>query len=100
MWLIPVAIEWGKWRLLRAVVNDTIDQIAASPDKPTSYMGWAWHSTYVLANFETDWDPVTNSGTPPKSKPRSDAIFVEMPGKVHTWAHSPDEVMQLIRQND
>jgi hypothetical protein len=100
LWAIPTAIEWSKWRLVRGVVVDTIDQIAASPNKPAIYMGIAWHSTYVLANVEIDWNLSTNSGSAPKTNPRSDAIFVEMPGKVHTWVHSPDEVMQLLREND
>ena len=100
LWAVPVALEWGKWRLLRKVVDDTLSEIAASPDKPAIYMGVAWHSTYVLANVEIDWDLSTNSGHPITSSRRSDAIFVEMPGKVHRWAHSPGEVMQLIRQND
>jgi hypothetical protein len=100
LWAVPIAIEWSKWQLIRRVVEDTISQIKASPGKPAVYMGVAWHSTYVLANVEMDWDLTTNSGTPPLSPPRSDAIFVEMPGKVHTWAHSPDEVLQLLKQND
>jgi|1186.fasta_scaffold435594_2 hypothetical protein len=99
LWAVPAALEWGKWRLLQKVVNDTISEIAASPEKPTIYMGVAWHSTYVLANVEIKWNLSTNSGSPITSKPRSGAIFVEMPGKVHTWAQ-PSEVMQLIRQND
>ena len=62
--------------------------------------GVAWRSEYVLANVEVKWDPLTGSGTQTSSTPRSDAVFVEMPGKVHTWARSPDEVMQLLRQKD
>ena len=100
LWAIPAAIEWGKWRLVRGVVVDTVNQIAASPNKPSVYMGRAWHSVYVLANVELDWNLSTNSGTPPKTMPRGDGIFVEMPGKVHTWVHSPDEVMRLLREND
>jgi hypothetical protein len=99
LWVLPLVLEWGKWRLLQTVVNDTITEIAASPDKPAIYMGVAWHSTYVLANVEIKWNLSTNSGSPITSSPRSGAIFVEMPGKVHTWAQ-PSEVMQLIRQND
>src|SRR5262245_32307705 len=93
LWAVPAGLEWCKWRLIRAVVVDTMEQITASPEKPAVYMGFAWHSAYVLANVEIKWDPVTNSGSPPLSAPRSDAIFVEMPGKVHTWVHSPNEVM-------
>ena len=100
LWAVPVALEWCKWRLVRGVVIDTMNDIAASPGKPAVYMGVAWHSTYVLANVEIDWNLSTNSGNPITSNPRSDAIFVEMPGKVHRWAQSPNEVMQLIRQND
>jgi hypothetical protein len=100
LWAVPVAIEWTKWRLLQTVVNDTISAIAASPEKPAIYMGVAWHSTYVLANVEIKWNLSTNSGAPITSTPRSGAIFVEMPGKVHTWVKSPNEVMQLLREND
>jgi hypothetical protein len=100
LWAVPASIEWYKWRLIRAVVIDTMDQIAASPGKPSIYMGVAWHSVYCLANVEVKWDLSTNSGTQVSSTPRNDAVFVEMPGKVHQWAHTPDEVMQLIRDND
>ena len=101
LWAVPVATEWYKWRHVQSVVIDTIDQIAASPGKPAVFKGFTWRTTYfVLANVEVKWDPLTDSGTPITSTPRSDAIFVEMPGKVHTWAKSPSEVMQLIRQND
>jgi len=100
LWTVPLAIEWGKWRLIRSVVIDTMDQIAASPTKPAIYMGFAWRSEYVLANVEINWDTSTNSGHTVSSTPRSDAVFLEIPGKVHTWVHSPDEVMQLLRQND
>jgi hypothetical protein len=100
LWSIPVVMEWYKWRLIRGVVNDTIDKIAASPGKPTIYTGVAWHSQYCLANVEVKWDPVTDSGTQMSSIPRNDAVFVEMPSKVHTWAHSSNEVMQLLRDND
>jgi hypothetical protein len=77
-----------------------MDQIAASPDKPAIYTGVAWQSVYVLANVEIKWDSLTDSGTLLSSTPRSDAIFLEMPGKVHTWVHSPDEVVRLLRKND
>src|SRR5262245_45034150 len=93
LWAVPVALEWCKWRLVRGVVDSTINDIAASPDKPAIYMGVAWHSTYVLANVEINWNLSTNSGSPITSSPRSDAIFVEMPGKVHRWVQSPNEVM-------
>jgi hypothetical protein len=100
LWAIPLALEWSKWRLIRGVVIDTMEQIAASPDKPAIYMGVAWHSEYVLANVEINWNSSTLSGHKVTSTPRSDAIFLEMPGKVHTWVHSPDEVMKLLREND
>ena len=100
LWSIPALMEWGKWRLVRGVVHDTIDKIAASPEKPAIYKGVAWHSPYCLANVEIKWDPKTDSGTQMSSIPRSDAVFVEVPNKVHTWVHSPDEAMQLIREND
>jgi hypothetical protein len=100
LWAVPAAMEWYKWRLIRAVVIDTMNQIAATPDKTVVYTGVAWHSRYCLANVEIKWDRLTDSGTLLSSSPRSDAVFVEIPGKVHTWAHSPDEVMQLLRQND
>jgi hypothetical protein len=100
LWAIPVATEWVKWRMLRAVVIDTLANIAASPGKPAIYYGVAWRSEYCLANVEVKWDPMTGSGTQTSFTPRSDAVFVEIPGKVHTWARSPDEVMQLLRQND
>jgi hypothetical protein len=77
-----------------------MSEIAASPGKPKIYMGVAWHSKYCLANIEVKWDPLTDTGTQISSTPRSDAVFVEMPGKVHTWANSPSEVLQLLRQND
>jgi hypothetical protein len=100
LWAVPVAIEWCKWRLVRAVVVDTMADIAASPGKPAVYMGVAWRRTYCLANVEVQWDPLTNSGNLVSFAPRSDAVFVEVPGKVHTWVHSADEVMQLLRHND
>ena len=100
LWSIPAFMEWGKWRLVRGVVYDTLDKIAASPEKPTVYTGVGWHSQYCLSNVEIKWDLKTNSGTLISSIPRSDAVFVEIPSKVHTWAHSPTEVMQLIREND
>jgi hypothetical protein len=100
LWSIPLAMEWYKWRLVRGVVSDTMDQIAASPDKPAVYTGVAWHSQYCLANVEVNWNSTTQSGTLATSTPRSDAVFVEMPGKVHMWAGSADEVMTLIRDND
>jgi hypothetical protein len=100
LWAVPAATEWIKWRMIRAVVIDTMTDIAASPGKPAIYYGVAWHSEYCLANVEVQWDPLSGSGTQTSSTPRSDAVFVEMPGKVHAWAHSPDEVVQLLRQND
>jgi hypothetical protein len=101
LWAIPAAIEWCKWRMVRAVVIDTMTAIAASPPgKPAVYSGVAWHRQYCLANVEVQWDPVTDSGNLISSIPRSDAVFVEVPGRVHTWARSADEVMQLLRQND
>jgi hypothetical protein len=101
LWAVPAAMEWYKWRHVRAVVTDTMNEIAASPGKFDCYKGFVWHTPYyVLANVEIKWDPLTDSGTQMTSIPRSDAIFVEMPGKVHTWAQSPSEVVQLIRQND
>ena len=63
LWSIPVVTEWYKWRLIRGVVEDTIDKIAASPGKPTVYSKLAWHSQYCLANVEVKWDQVTDSGT-------------------------------------
>jgi hypothetical protein len=100
LWLVPAAVEWGKWRLIRAVVVDTMDAIAASPEKPAVYMGMAWDSQYCLANVEVKWDPMTGTGSQVSSTPRNDAVFVEMPGKVHTWVQSPNEVMRLLREND
>jgi hypothetical protein len=100
LWAIPAATEWIKWRMIRAVVVDTMAKIADSPEKPAVYYGVAWRSEYCLANVEVKWDPLTGSGSQTTSTPRSDAVFVEMPGKVHTWARSLDEVMQLLRQND
>jgi hypothetical protein len=100
LWAVPAAFEWYKWRLVRAVVIDTMNQIAASPGKPAVYTGVAWNSQYCLANVEIKWDSLTDSGKQLSSTPRTDAVFVEIPGKVHTWAHSPNEVMQLLRQND
>jgi hypothetical protein len=100
LWFVPVAVEWCKWQMIRGVVVDTMAAIAASPDKPAVYAGVAWRRQYCLANVEMQWDPVTDSGTQISSTPRSDAVFVEVPGKVHTWATSADEVMQLLRQND
>jgi hypothetical protein len=100
LWLVPVAIEWGKWQMVRAVVVDTMAAIAASPEKPAVYAGVAWQRQYCLANVEVQWDPVTDSGQQISSIPRSDAVFVEVPGKVHKWARSADEVMQLLREND
>jgi hypothetical protein len=100
LWAVPTAMEWYKWRRIRSVVIDTMNEIAASPDKPAVYTGVAWHSTYCLANVEIKWDPLTDSGIQISSTPRSDAVFVELPDKVHTWANSPNEVMQLLRQYD
>jgi hypothetical protein len=100
LWAVPTAIEWGKWRLVRAVVIDTMDAIAASPEKPAVYTGIAWNSQYCLANVEVKWDPVSDTGAQVSSTPRTDAVFVEIPGKVHTWARSPNEVMQLLREHD
>jgi hypothetical protein len=100
LWAVPATWDWCKWQLLRAVVVDTISQIAASPDKPAVYYGVAWHSEYCLANVEVKWDTSTGTAIPLSSTPRSGAIFVDMPGKVHTWANSSNEVMRLLRQND
>ena len=100
LWAVPAAMEWYKWRLIRGVVIDTMSQIAASPGKPAMYMGVAWRSEYCLANVEVKWDSLTQSGALVSSTPRTDAVFVEIPGKVHTWAQTPDEVVQLLRQND
>ena len=100
LWAIPAALEWYKWRLIRGVVTDTMTQIAASPDKPAVYTGVAWNSQYCLANVEVTWNTTTDSGTLTSSTPRTDAVFVEIPGKIHCWARSPSEVIQLLRQND
>jgi hypothetical protein len=100
LWAIPVAIEWCQWRMIRAVVIDTMAEIAASPGRPAIYVGVAGHRQYCLANVEVQWDPLTESGTQTSSTPRSDAVFVEIPGKVHTWARSSNDVMQLLRQSD
>ena len=75
LWSIPVVMEWYKWRLIRGVVDDTLDKVAASPGKPTVYTGVVWHSQYCLANVEVKWDPVTDSGTHMSSIPRNDAVF-------------------------
>jgi hypothetical protein len=98
LWAVPVAMEWAEWRLIRASVTDTMSRIAASPEKPAVYNGFAKSDQYCLANVEVKWDLVTDSGTQLSFTPRSDAVFVEIPDKVHTWAHSPNEVMQLLRQ--
>jgi hypothetical protein len=100
LWAVPAAIEWYEWRLIRAVVVDTMAQVAASPHKPTMYTGFARHSQYCLANVEVEWNSLSSSGALITEKPRSDAIFVEMPGKVRAWVHSPDEAMRLLREND
>ena len=100
LWLVPAAVEWCKWQMVRAVVVDTMAAIAASPGKPAIYSGVAWQRQYCLGNVEVQWDPVTDSGNQLSSVPRSDAVFVEVPGRVHTWAHSADEVMRLLREND
>jgi hypothetical protein len=100
LWAFPAATQWCKWRMVRAVVVDTMAEIAASPGKPAVYAGVAGRRQYCLANVEVQWDPVTDSGNLVSSIPRSDAVFVEVPGRVHTWARSADEVMQLLRQND
>jgi hypothetical protein len=100
LWAVPAVMEWFKWRALRAVVDDTMSQIAASPGKPAVYVGTAWHSKYCLANVEIKWDPLTDSGTQMSTTPRNGEVFVEVPGKVHTWTRSLNEVMQLLRQND
>jgi hypothetical protein len=87
--------------MVRAVVVDTMATIAAAPPgQPAVYSGVAWRRQYCLANVEVNWDPVTDSGSQLSTVPRSDAVFVEVPGKVHTWARSADEVMQLLRQHD
>ena len=99
LWAVPATMEWFKWRVLRAVVDDTMSQIAASPGKPAVYAGVAWHSKYCLANVEVKWNPVTDSGKLITSTPRSDEVFVEVPGKVHVWVHSLGEIMQLLREN-
>ena len=73
-------------------------RIAASQGKPAVYSGFAKTQQYCLANVEVKWDVVTDSGTQLSVTPRIDAVFVEVPKKVHSWAHSPDEVIQLLRQ--
>ena len=100
LWAIPIATEWCKWRMVRAVVVDTMAQIAASPGKPAIYSGFAWRRQYCLANVEVQWDPLSDSGNQISSIPRNDAVFVEVPGRVHTWARSADDVVQLLREND
>ena len=101
LWLVPAAVEWCKWQLVRGVVVETMAAIAASPPgKPAVYSGVAWQRQYCLANVEVTWDPVTDSGSQISTHPRSDAVFVEVPGRVHTWARNADEVMQLLRQHD
>jgi hypothetical protein len=64
------------------------------------YIGFASKREYCLANVEVKWDPMTNSGSQVSSTPRTDAVFVEVPGKVHSWARSSSEIMQLLKQND
>jgi hypothetical protein len=72
--------------MVRAVVLNTMAEIAASPGKPAVYSGVAWQRQYCLANVEVQWDPMSDSGNLISSSPRSDAVFVEVPGRVHTWA--------------
>jgi hypothetical protein len=98
LWAVPAAKEWAEWRLIRASVTDTMSKIAASPGKPAVYAGVAKKEQYCLANVEVKWDVLTDSGTQLSFTPRSDAVFLEVPDKVHSWAHSPDEVIQLLRQ--
>ena len=98
LWAIPVAKEWAVWRLIRASVTDTMSKIAASPDKPAVYSGVAIKNQYCLANVEIQWDELTDSGTQLSTTPRSDAVFVEVPNKVHRWVQSADEVIELLRR--
>jgi hypothetical protein len=98
LWAVPAAKRWTEWRLIRASVTDTMSRIAASPGKPAIYAGFAIKDHYCLANVEVKWDVLTDSGTQLSFTPRSDAVFVEVPDKVHSWAQSPDEVIQLLRQ--
>ena len=101
LWLVPAAIEWCQWQMVRSAVVDTMAAIAASPPgKPAVYSGVAWRRQYCLANVEVHWDPATDSGRQISAVPRSDAVFVEVPGRVHAWARSADEVMELLRESD
>jgi hypothetical protein len=83
--------------MIRASVISTMSAIAASPGKPAVYLGVAKQNQYCLANVEVKWNLLTDSGAQLTATPRSDAVFVEVPDKVHTWARSPNEVMQLLR---
>jgi hypothetical protein len=100
LWAVPVVKEWAEWRWIRASVTDTMSKISASSGKPAVYTGIAIKDQYCLANIEVKWDALTDSGTQISSTPRSDAVFVEVPNTVHRWAHSPDEVIQLLRRAD
>jgi hypothetical protein len=97
-WAVPAAKKWAEWRLIRASVADTMSNIAASPKKPAVYAGFSIKDQYCLANVEVKWDVLTDSGTLLSFTPRRDAVFVEVPDKVHCWAHSLDEVIRLLRQ--
>jgi hypothetical protein len=98
LWAVPAVKKWAEWRLIRASVTDTMSKIAASPEKPAVYSGWAIKNHYCLANVEVKWDVSTDSGTQLSFTPRSDAVFVEVPHKVHDWVHSADEVIELLRR--
>jgi hypothetical protein len=98
LWAIPVIKEWAQWQLIRSSVLDTMSKIAASPDKPAVFAGLAIKNQYCLANVEIKWDTVTDSGNQVTFTPRRDAVFVEVPDKVHGWVRSADEVIELLQR--
>jgi hypothetical protein len=97
LWAIPAATDWYYWRRVRAIVIDTMADLAMPSTEPSVFLGVANQSEYYLSNHEIKWDSSLGAMTDRSSNRRIDAVFVAWPGKAGIWADSPDEVVHLLR---
>jgi hypothetical protein len=97
LWAIPTSIQWYEWRHIRLAVNETVAELAAVHDNLQIVM-LGHLQPFCLSDHDIEWKSDTESPVSRSFSIRTDAVFVVSPGKPGIWAHSPHEVVRLLKQ--
>jgi hypothetical protein len=97
-WAVPAAMDWYYWHRVRAIIIDTMTDLAGPAGNPSVYLGFARQNEYYLSNHELKWDSSVGAMTDLSATRRSDAVFVILPKKAGLWVNSSDEVVRLLKQ--